>query len=111
MMPKKCWSVAIDTCTYNYDATAKMIMKYMLNNKLLDIKCFFYKESDALGNFTILECLISSDYCPIRIPMTLKVLAFRYQMRNIILNDLDFIDDVIKLHYKKFTKHITNNVG
>uniref|UniRef100_A0A0N5BTI4 F-box domain-containing protein n=1 Tax=Strongyloides papillosus TaxID=174720 RepID=A0A0N5BTI4_STREA len=91
------------------DATAKMITEYMPNIKLLKISCLTYRESDGLDNFTKLECLISSEYCPIKIPKTLKVLAFKQTKYPFRSDDLILTDNLIKSHYENFTKRITCN--
>uniref|UniRef100_A0A0N5BTI1 F-box domain-containing protein n=1 Tax=Strongyloides papillosus TaxID=174720 RepID=A0A0N5BTI1_STREA len=91
------------------DATAKMITKYMPNIKFLNIECLSYKESDGLDNFTKLECLTSFEYCPIKIPKTLKVLAFKHRKYPSRSDGLIFTDNLIKSHYEKFTKRITEN--
>uniref|UniRef100_A0A0K0F4V9 LRR containing protein n=1 Tax=Strongyloides venezuelensis TaxID=75913 RepID=A0A0K0F4V9_STRVS len=77
MMARSVEVLQLENVSNINDARAKMIPKYMPNTELFNIKCFSYKESDNLDNFTNLECLISHEYCPIRIPMTLKVLAFK----------------------------------
>uniref|UniRef100_A0A0N5BYX8 LRR containing protein n=1 Tax=Strongyloides papillosus TaxID=174720 RepID=A0A0N5BYX8_STREA len=89
----------------------KTIIKYMPNIKLLMIECLSYKERNSLDNFSKLECLTSCNYCPIRIPRTLKLLAFVFVYGHwaVKSDDLVFTDNVIKSHYEKFTKRISDN--
>uniref|UniRef100_A0A0N5BYX7 F-box domain-containing protein n=1 Tax=Strongyloides papillosus TaxID=174720 RepID=A0A0N5BYX7_STREA len=109
MMPRNVEILQLEHVPDMDDATAKMITRYMPNIKLLKIQCLSYKESDGLDNFSKLECLISYDYCPIRIPKTLKVLAFEHRKYTVRRDDLVFTDNVIKSHYEEFTKRISDN--
>uniref|UniRef100_A0A0N5C2A8 F-box/LRR-repeat protein n=1 Tax=Strongyloides papillosus TaxID=174720 RepID=A0A0N5C2A8_STREA len=90
------------------DATAKMITKHMPDIRLLNIECLSYRESDSLDNFRNLECLISDSFCPVRIPKTLKLFAFTRHFSLFRQRNLSSIDNLIKSHCEKFTKHITD---
>uniref|UniRef100_A0A0N5BTI3 F-box domain-containing protein n=1 Tax=Strongyloides papillosus TaxID=174720 RepID=A0A0N5BTI3_STREA len=108
MMPKSVEVLKLENVPDMDDATAKMTTEYMPNIKLLKIKCLTYKESDGLDNFTKLDCLFSSEYCPIKIPKTLKLLAFEHKKWKVRSDDIIFTDNIIKSYYEKFTKRITD---
>uniref|UniRef100_A0A0N5BTI2 F-box domain-containing protein n=1 Tax=Strongyloides papillosus TaxID=174720 RepID=A0A0N5BTI2_STREA len=108
MMPRSVEVLQLENVPDMNDVTAKMITEYMPNIKLLKINCLTYRESDSLDNFTKLECLISCDYCPIRIPKTLKLLAYAQYEWSVKPDDIISTDNLIKSYYEKFTKRITD---